>query len=337
MRNMSLTAIAVIVGVSFATAAKAEPQVEVLHWWTSGGEARAIQVLVDDFKAAGGTWTDMPVAGGGGDAARTALKARVLSGNPPTAFQMKGPSIQEWYEEGALSTGIDAIAKEQNWDAVLPAQIADHMKCEGKYCAAPVNVHRIDWFWANPAVLAKAGVAMPTTWDQFNAAADKLQAMGITPLAHGGQSWQDATVFEAVALGIMVLAGHFQRRFHRLAAGITEEDAVGEGRLDEPFGQANLFRNPIEVGAMPEPARLRRQRLDEARVAVAEAGDRDAGPEIQIPFSVGGIKVHPLAPLEGKVGPGISGHDRRYHRRTLPQPRATGSSRAPSKESGPVS
>ena len=86
MRNMSLTAIAVIVGVSFATAAKAEPQVEVLHWWTSGGEARAIQVLVDDFKAAGGTWTDMPVAGGGGDAARTALKARVLSGNPPTAF-----------------------------------------------------------------------------------------------------------------------------------------------------------------------------------------------------------------------------------------------------------
>ena len=156
MRNMSLTALAVVAGVSLATAAKAEPQVEVLHWWTSGGEARAIQVLVDDFKAAGGTWTDMPVAGGGGDAARTALKARVLSGNPPTAFQMKGPSIQEWYEEGALSTGIDAMAKEQNWDGVLPASIANHMTCEGKYCAAPVNVHRIDWIWANPAVLAKA-------------------------------------------------------------------------------------------------------------------------------------------------------------------------------------
>jgi glucose/mannose transport system substrate-binding protein len=202
MRNMSLTAFAVVAGVSLATAARAEPQVEVLHWWTSGGEARAIQVLVDDFKSAGGTWTDMPVAGGGGDAARTALKARVLSGNPPTAFQMKGPSIQEWHEEGALTTGIDEMAKAQNWDAVLPTPIANHMKCEGKYCAAPVNVHRIDWIWANPAVLAKAGVAMPTTWDQFNAAADKLQSMGITALAHGGQSWQDATVFEAVALGV---------------------------------------------------------------------------------------------------------------------------------------
>jgi len=163
MKNMSLTALAVIAGAMLATTARAEPQVEVLHWWTSGGEARAIQVLVDDFKAAGGTWTDMPVAGGGGDAARVALKARVLSGNPPTAFQMKGPSIQEWYEEGALTTSIDTIAKEENWDGVLPAAIANHMKCEGKYCAAPVNVHRIDWFWANPAVLAKAGVAMPTT------------------------------------------------------------------------------------------------------------------------------------------------------------------------------
>jgi len=76
------------------------------------------------------------------------------------------------------------------------------MKCEGKWCAAPVNVHRIDWIWANAAVLADNGITMPTSWDEFNAAADKLMAKGITPLAHGGQAWQDATVFEAVALGI---------------------------------------------------------------------------------------------------------------------------------------
>ncbi len=241
MKNMSLTALAVIAGVSLATAAKAEPQVEVLHWWTSGGEARAIQVLVDDFKSAGGTWTDMPVAGGGGDAARTALKARVLSGNPPTAFQMKGPSIQEWHEEGALTTGIDAIAKEENWDGVLPAAIANHMKCEGMYCAAPVNVHRIDWFWANPAVLAKAGVAMPTTWDQFNAAADKLQAMGITPLAHGGQSWQDATVFEAVALGI---GGN---DFYRKAFVDLDMDALRGATMAKVFDQMRKLRGYVDA------------------------------------------------------------------------------------------
>jgi glucose/mannose transport system substrate-binding protein len=76
------------------------------------------------------------------------------------------------------------------------------MKCEGTWCAAPVNVHRIDWIWANADVLSKNGIKMPTTWDEFNAAAAKLQAAGVTPLAHGGQAWQDATLFEAVALGI---------------------------------------------------------------------------------------------------------------------------------------
>ena len=43
---------------------------------------------------------------------------------------------------------------------------------------------------------------MPRTWDEFNETAEKLKAKGIIPLAHGGQAWQDATVFEAVALGI---------------------------------------------------------------------------------------------------------------------------------------
>ena len=32
----------------------------------------------------------------------------------------------------------------------------------------------------------------------------------------------------------------------------------------------------------------------------------------------GGIEVHPLALVEGKVGPGISGHDGRYHRNCSP-------------------
>jgi glucose/mannose transport system substrate-binding protein len=183
------------------TASFAGPEAEVLHYWTSGGEAKSVAVLQKEFADNGGTWTDMPVAGGGGDAAMTALRARVLSGNAPTAVQLKGPAIQEGYEEGVLAD-ITAVAEANGWADVLPANIAGHMKCEGTWCAAPVNVHRVDWIWASADILKANGIALPTTWDEFNAAADKLQAAGITPLAHGGQSWQDATVFEAVALGL---------------------------------------------------------------------------------------------------------------------------------------
>ncbi|MCB1419343.1 MAG: carbohydrate ABC transporter substrate-binding protein [Notoacmeibacter sp.] len=201
MFRKTLAAAAILASSTLIQPAFAEPQAEVLHWWTSGGEAKSVAVLKDEFATNGGTWTDMPVAGGGGDAAMTALRARVLAGNAPTAVQLKGPAIQEWAEEGALSD-ISDVAAAEGWDKKLPDAIANHMKCDGKWCAAPVNVHRVDWIWANAEVLAKAGIEMPKTWDEFNAAATKLKSMGITPLAHGGQAWQDATVFEVVALGI---------------------------------------------------------------------------------------------------------------------------------------
>lgn len=207
-----------------ASAVHAEPQAEVLHWWTSGGEAKSVAVLQEEFASKGGQWTDMPVAGGGGDAAMTALRARVLSGNAPTAVQLKGPAIQEWYEEGVLAD-ISPVAEAQGWADVLPASIAGHMKCEGTWCAAPVNVHRVDWIWANADVLEANGIEMPSTWDEFNAAAEKLQAAGIIPLAHGGQAWQDATVFEAVALGILGADG-FRKAFVDLDMDTLKSDAM---------------------------------------------------------------------------------------------------------------
>ena len=233
--------IAAVAALTFGSAgiAKAEPQAEVLHWWTSGGEAKSVAVLQKEFASRGGTWTDMPVAGGGGDAAMTALRARVLSGNAPTAVQLKGPAIQEWYEEGALSD-ISSVAERHGWADVLPASIAGHMKCDGKWCAAPVNVHRVDWIWANADVLDDNGIAMPTTWDEFNAAADKLMAKGIVPLAHGGQAWQDATVFEAVALGIGGPA------FYRKAFVDLDQRTLKSGTMVKVFDQMRKLRGYVD-------------------------------------------------------------------------------------------
>ena len=227
------------IAIVASTAVFAEPQAEVLHYWTSGGEAKSVAVLQEEFAANGGTWTDMPVAGGGGDAAMTALRARVLSGNAPTAVQLKGPAIQEWYEEGVLAD-ISNVAEANGWADVLPASIAGHMKCEGTWCAAPVNVHRVDWIWANADVLEANGIEMPTTWDEFNAAAEKLQAAGVIPLAHGGQSWQDATVFEAVALGILGPDG-FRKAFVDL-----DMDTLKSDEMKAVFDQMRTMRGYVD-------------------------------------------------------------------------------------------
>ncbi|MBV8617931.1 MAG: carbohydrate ABC transporter substrate-binding protein [Curvibacter sp.] len=194
-----LAAVAIAVGAGLAAHAG---EVEVLHYWTSGGEAKSAAELKKMMQAKGHTWRDFAVAGGGGDSAMTVLKSRVVSGNPPSAAQVKGPAIQEWASEGVLAN-MDGVAKAEKWDESLPKVVADVMKYKGSYVAAPVNVHRVNWLWGSSEALKKAGIAsMPKTWDEFFADADKLKAAGLVPVAHGGQNWQDFTTFESVVLGV---------------------------------------------------------------------------------------------------------------------------------------
>ena len=242
MKSYVLSAASAIAIISSSAAfadGHVSPEAEVLHYWTSGGEAKSVAVLQEEFAANGGIWTDMPVAGGGGDAAMTALRARVLSGNAPTAVQLKGPAIQEWFNEGVLAD-ISAVAEANNWADLLPTSIAAHMQCEGTWCAAPVNVHRVDWIWANAEILAANNIEMPTTWDEFNAAAEKLQAVGIIPLAHGGQAWQDATVFETVVLG---LGG---AEFYQAALVDLDPEALTSDTMIAVFDQMRTMRGYVD-------------------------------------------------------------------------------------------
>ncbi|UTY58687.1 ABC transporter substrate-binding protein [Massilia sp. erpn] len=198
LNTLALSAMAAALLV--CAAAQAAPQVEVLHYWTSGGEAKSAAELKKMMEAKGVAWKDFAVAGGGGENAATALKARVMAGNAPTAAQIKGPAIQEWGQEGVLAN-IDAAAAEGKWEASLPPVVNSVMKYKGHYVAVPVNVHRVNWLWVNPEVLKKAGAKPPTNFAEFFEAADKIKKAGLTAIAHGGQPWQDATVFESVVLG----------------------------------------------------------------------------------------------------------------------------------------
>ncbi|AWK88559.1 sugar ABC transporter substrate-binding protein [Azospirillum thermophilum] len=221
--------------------AAAEPRVEVLHYWTSGGESRAVAVLKQDFEAAGGTWKDAPVAGGGGDAAATVLRSRALAGVPPTVVQLKGPNIKDWASEGVLVT-LDDVAAAEHWDALQPAALQEVVKYQGHYVAVPVNIHKVNWIWANPAVLARVGARVPQSWEEFNATADRLKAAGIVPLAHGGQPWQDATLFETVVLGIG--GADF---FRRALVGL-DEAALRSDTMIRVFDQMRRLRGYVDPG-----------------------------------------------------------------------------------------
>jgi glucose/mannose transport system substrate-binding protein len=182
-----------------AGTAKAAEQVEVLHWWTSGGEAAALNVLKENLQKQGVAWKDMPVAGGAGSAAMTALRARVTAGDPPTAVQLLGFDLRDWSEMG-VAANLDDLAAKEGWDKVIPPALQAFSKYEGHWVAAPVNIHSTNWLWLNKAALDKAGGKVPTNLDELIRLLDAFKAQGITALAHGGVPWQDGTLWEAVVL-----------------------------------------------------------------------------------------------------------------------------------------
>ncbi|GGA02977.1 sugar ABC transporter substrate-binding protein [Elstera cyanobacteriorum] len=186
--------------LTIAGAAQAQvKEVEMVHWWTSGGEAAALNVLKDDLQKKGYSWKDNPIAGGGGAPAMTVLRARLTSGNIPTAVQMLGFDIQEWAEFGVLAN-LNAVAEKEGWDKVVPQALQRFSKYNGQWVAAPVNVHSTNWVWLNKAQLDKLGGKAPANWDELVALLEKAKGAGIIPIAHGGQLWQDATLFDSVIL-----------------------------------------------------------------------------------------------------------------------------------------
>src|SRR5262245_19700936 len=78
--GLSLAAVAAI---AYGSTASAQETLELMHFWTSGGESNAMQVIKDGVQKAGIAWQDAAVAGGAGMNAYQVLQARIAAGNPP--------------------------------------------------------------------------------------------------------------------------------------------------------------------------------------------------------------------------------------------------------------
>jgi len=238
VKKMFTKCLAASLVFSFGATQVIADDVEVLHWWTSGGEAAAVGVLKDDLASKGVGWKDMPIAGGGGDAAMTTLRARVTAGNAPTAVQMLGFDIQDWAAQGALAN-LNDVAAAEGWDAVVPSALQAFSKYDGNWVASPVNVHSTNWVWISKSALDAAGGNAPTTWEELVSVLDAMKANGITPLAHGGQAWQEATVFDGVALSL-------GNGFYKSALIDLNEDALGGVLMVEAFNRMATLRSYVD-------------------------------------------------------------------------------------------
>lgn len=217
----TLTALAASIAILAAPTASAT-DLEVMHWWTSGGEAAAVSEFAKAFNATGNTWVDGAIAGGGGTA-RPVMVSRLIGGDPMGAFQFNhGRQAEELIEAGLLRD-LSAVAEAEGWrDIVFPQSLLDSCTVDGKIYCAPVNIHSWQWLWLSNKVFEDAGIAVPTNWSEYVAAAPALREAGKLPMAIGQQSWQTSGAFNVLMVALAgpdILVKVYGDKDAELAAG----------------------------------------------------------------------------------------------------------------------
>jgi glucose/mannose transport system substrate-binding protein len=181
----------------------AASQLEVFSWWTGGGEAHGLDALIKIWNKAHPNMKvkNSAVAGGAGTNAKAVLAQRLAAKKPPDSFQgHAGAELQDYIKAGQLEQ-IDFIYTKYGLRKVFPAQLVNQIKYKGHLYSVPVNIHRANILWYNPATLKKAGITgAPKTWGEFISDLKKAKSNDLIPLALGEQ-WTQKHLMETVMIG----------------------------------------------------------------------------------------------------------------------------------------
>jgi len=225
---------------------------QALHWWTSAGERRALDVVVNQLAREDIRWRDISIPGGAGMGAGKVLKSMVLAGHAPEVTQLNGVIFGEWADLGLLLE-LDGIAVQGGWEKRMFPTVWHLLNNRGHVVAAPLGIHRINMLFYNTAIFKRLGLMPPKTWDDFRRVAQALRQAGVTPLAQSAEGWQIATLFENLALAESG-PGYYRQLFVDLDA-----DAYLDARMRHILSQlrqlGDAMAQPVHERPWTEVAR----------------------------------------------------------------------------------
>ena len=225
-------------------AAEGGGKLEVFSWWTSGGEADALDALFNQFKTYNPTAEviNATVAGGGGSNARAVLQTRLAGGDPPDTWQVHpGYELLGQYVASGYVDPITDLYKSEGWDKVMPAGLVEQMTQDGEIYGVLAGVHRGNGLWYNKKVLEEQGITVGETMsvDEFLEIANQLIAADITPLCVGDNGvWASAQLFENTLLGVIG-----PEKYKGLWDGTVAFDSPEVKQAMETYGQMLDYQN----------------------------------------------------------------------------------------------
>jgi glucose/mannose transport system substrate-binding protein len=233
--------VATVLVATLAAGDASAQRADVMHWWTSGGESRAVAVFAKEYNQRGGTWVDD--ASVGPQAEHAAALNRIAGGNPPTAMQWNiGVAVQQLAEQGVL-TPLDDLAKQGNWLPNLPPLLVKNMTYDGHAIAVPVDIHGANYEFYSAKVFDELKMQPPKTWDEFLAMAPKIKAAGYIPLAYGANAQQVDWLFEALLVGV---GG---KDLYRKVWVDHDPKAAGSAEMAHVFDVMGQLRQYVDAGS----------------------------------------------------------------------------------------
>lgn len=185
-------------------------KLEIFSWW-AGDEGPALQALIDLYKKRypNVEVINATVTGGSGVNARAVLKTRMLGGDPPDSFQVHaGQELTGTWVVADRMEDLTSLFNQEGWMNRFPKGLIDLLSYKGKIYSVPVNIHRSNVMWYNPAKLREWGVQPPKTWAEFLTTCQTLKSKGLeAPLALG-ENWTQQHLWESVALGVLGAADY---------------------------------------------------------------------------------------------------------------------------------
>ncbi|HET6213180.1 MAG TPA: ABC transporter substrate-binding protein [Micromonosporaceae bacterium] len=209
-RTFLVVAVAVVLAAVSACSKKANTnqgpaadKVEVMSWWTGGGEEAGLNALIALLKTQHPeiTFLNSGTAGGAGSNAKAQLATRLSANNPPDSYQRHaGKEIAADIKNGDVQD-LTYLYDRNGWKNIFPKGLIDAISDNGKIYSVPVNIHRSNLMWYLPKTLTALGISgPPKTWDEFLTQAAMIKSKGKTALSIG-PAWTQKHLLENVLLG----------------------------------------------------------------------------------------------------------------------------------------
>lgn len=174
------------------------PEVELVHWWKSGGELAALAEIRKAVEARDVKFVDTAIDNY--DLLRARIIERLAEGYPPAMTQwLAGNDLLQLSSIGGVQR-VPALWRNEKLEDILFPEVLSEVSQNGTAYSIPVGIHIQNMAFYNAEIYRKLSLKVPDTWQEFLEQAEKIKQAGYTAISLSDEPWQLRFIFNAILM-----------------------------------------------------------------------------------------------------------------------------------------